>query len=147
MALPDGKCGPQGLKPSVYAARSGTAEAVPYPNPICKTSSRVGKDQDMEHAETAGNKIVFSVWFGLLGLTVLEVILAYRQLPLETMLSILMTLSVIKAALIIAYFMHLRYEQASLFVTLIPALVFILIMMTVIFADSSRLAHMRSLVQ
>ena len=101
----------------------------------------------MEHAETAGNKIVFSVWFGLLGLTVLEVILAYRQLPLETMLSILMVLSVIKAALIIAYFMHLRYEQPSLFVTLIPALVFILIMMTVIFADSTRLAHMRSLVQ
>ena len=101
----------------------------------------------MEHAETAGNKIIFSVWFGLLGLTVLEVFLAYRQLPLETILSVLMVLSVIKAALIIAYFMHLRYEQPSLFVTLIPALVFILIMMTVIFADSSRLAHMRSLVQ
>jgi cytochrome c oxidase subunit 4 len=101
----------------------------------------------MEHAETAGLRIVFSVWFGLLGLTVLEVILAYRQLPLQTMLSILMFLSVIKAALIIAYFMHLRYEQPSLFVTLIPALVFILIMMTAIFADSSRLAHMRSLVQ
>jgi len=101
----------------------------------------------MEHAETAGNKIVFSVWFGLLGLTVLEVILAYRQLPLETMLTVLMFLSFIKAALIIAYFMHLRYEQPSLFVTLIPALVFILIMMTVIFADSTRLAHMRSLVQ
>ena len=66
----------------------------------------------MEHAETAGNKIVFSVWFGLLGLTVLEVILAYRQLPLETMLSILMVLSVIKAALIIAYFMHLKFEKA-----------------------------------
>ncbi len=101
----------------------------------------------MEHAETAGNKIIFSVWFGLLGLTVLEVILAYQQLPLQTMLTVLMFLSVIKAALIIAYFMHLRYEQASLFVTLIPALVFVLIMMTVIFADSSRLAHMRSLVQ
>ncbi len=101
----------------------------------------------MEHAETAGNKIIFSVWFGLLGLTVLEVILAYRQLPLQTMLSVLMVLSVIKAALIIAYFMHLRYEQPSLFVTLIPALVFILIMMTAIFADSSRLAHMRSLIQ
>ncbi len=101
----------------------------------------------MEHAETAGNKIIFSVWFGLLGLTVLEVILSYRQLPLQTMLSVLMVLSVIKAALIIAYFMHLRYEQPSLFVTLIPALVFILIMMTAIFADSTRLAHMRSLVQ
>ena len=101
----------------------------------------------MEHTETAGLKIVFSVWFGLLGLTVLEVILAYRQLPLETMLTVLMALSVVKAALIIAYFMHLRYERASLFVTLIPALVFVLIMMTAIFADSTRLAHMRSLVQ
>ncbi len=101
----------------------------------------------MEHAGTAGTRIIFSVWFGLLGLTILEVILAYRQLPLQTMLSILMVLSVIKAALIIAYFMHLRYEQPSLFVTLIPALVFVLIMMTAIFADSTRLAHMRSLVQ
>jgi cytochrome c oxidase subunit 4 len=99
------------------------------------------------HAETAGNKIIFSVWFGLLGLTVLELVLAYRDLPLETMLSILMVLSVFKAALIIAYFMHLRYERASLFVTLIPALVFVLIMMTAIFADGSRLAHMRSLLQ
>ncbi|MGA2020308.1 MAG: cytochrome C oxidase subunit IV family protein [Candidatus Sulfotelmatobacter sp.] len=101
----------------------------------------------MEHAETAGNKIIFSVWFGLLGLTVFEVILAYQELPLGTMLSILMVLSVVKAALIIAYFMHLRYELPSLFVTLIPALVFVLIMMTAIFADSSRLAHMPSLVR
>jgi cytochrome c oxidase subunit IV len=107
----------------------------------------IGKDQNMEHAETAGNKIIFSVWFGLLGLTVFEVILAYQELPLGTMLSILMVLSVVKAALIIAYFMHLRYELPSLFVTLIPALVFVLIMMTAIFADSSRLAHMPSLVR
>jgi cytochrome c oxidase subunit 4 len=114
---------------------------------ISPQAARIRKDREMEHAETAGLKIVFSVWFGLLGLTVLEVILAYRALPLRTMLTVLMALSVLKAAMIIAYFMHLRYEQASLFVTLIPALVFILIMMTAIFADSSRLAQMRSLVQ
>ncbi len=98
------------------------------------------------HAETAGLKVIFSVWFGLLGLTVCEVVLAYRSLPLETMFGILMGLSVLKAALIIAYFMHLRYEQPSLFVTLIPAFIFVLGMMTAIFADSSRLAHMRSLI-
>jgi cytochrome c oxidase subunit 4 len=101
----------------------------------------------MEHAETAGNKVIFSVWFGLLGLTVFEVILAYQELPLETMLTVLMVLSLVKAALIIAYFMHLRYELPSLFVTLIPALVFVLLMMTAIFADSTRLAHMRSLLE
>jgi len=101
----------------------------------------------MENTETAGFKVIFSVWFGLLGLTVCEVFLAYRALPLVTMFVILMILSVFKAALIIAYFMHLRYEQPSLFVTLIPAFIFVIGMMTVIFADSSRLSHMRSLIQ
>jgi cytochrome c oxidase subunit IV len=100
-----------------------------------------------EHAETAGPRVIYSVWFGLLGLTVCEVILAYRSLPLTTMFGLLMGLSLLKAALIIAYFMHLRYEQKSLFVTLIPAFIFVLVMMTVIFADSTRLAHMRSLIQ
>jgi cytochrome c oxidase subunit IV len=63
------------------------------------------------------------------------------------MFILLMSLSLLKAAMIIAYFMHLRYEQPSLIVTLIPALVYVLIMMTAIFADSQRLAHMRSFIQ
>ena len=100
-----------------------------------------------QHADTAGHKVIFSVWFGLLGLTICEVILAYRSLSLETMFSLLMVLSVLKAGLIIAYFMHLRYEQPGLVVTLIPALIFVLVMMTLIFPDSSRLAHMKSLLQ
>jgi cytochrome c oxidase subunit IV len=101
----------------------------------------------MEHSQTAGLKVIFVVLFSLLGLTVLELVLAYRALPLPTMFGLLMGLSILKAALIIAYFMHLRYEQPSLFVTLIPAFIFVLLMMTMIFADSSRLSHMRSLVQ
>lgn len=99
----------------------------------------------MEH--TTGSKVIFSVWFGLLGMTVLEVILAYRSLSLETMFILLMSLSILKAGLIVAYFMHLRYEQPSLVVTLIPALVYVLVMMTAIFADSRRLAQMRSLLR
>src|SRR5208337_2899689 len=31
---------PQGLKPAILLAFSGTAEAVPFQNPICATSSR-----------------------------------------------------------------------------------------------------------
>ena len=80
-------------------------------------------------------------------MTVVEVILAYRALSLQTMFILLMGLSILKAGLIIAYFMHLRYEQPSLVVTLIPALLYVLIMMTAIFADSHRLAHMRSFIQ
>ena len=79
------------------------------------------------------------VWGCLLILTAGEVFLTYEQLRLELMLTLLMGISIIKAALIIAYFMHLRYEKRSLFLTLIPALVFVLVMMVVIFPDSFRI--------
>ena len=48
-----------------------------------------------------------------------------------------------KAALIISYFMHLRYERHSLAWTLMPAMVFVIVMMFVVFPDSLRLLHMR----
>jgi hypothetical protein len=51
-----------------------------------------------------------------------------RTYPLM-MLVILMGLSIIKASLIISYFMHLRYERRSLVLTLMPALVFVICMM------------------
>ncbi len=63
------------------------------------------------------------MWVWLLVMTAIEVLLAYIQLPLIYMLTILVGLSIIKAALIIAYFMHLRFERLSLVLTLIPMLI------------------------
>jgi caa(3)-type oxidase subunit IV len=53
----------------------------------------------------------FWVWGALLVLTAIEVVLAYRQVfqPVR-MLEVLLLLSVIKSALIIGYFMHLKFE-------------------------------------
>jgi len=55
----------------------------------------------------------FWVWGALLVLTAVEVVLAYRQVfqPVA-MLEVLLVLSVIKSVLIIAYFMHLKFERA-----------------------------------
>ena len=55
----------------------------------------------------------FWVWGALLVLTGVEVWLGYRQVfePVR-MLEVLLVLSVIKSALIIAYFMHLKFETA-----------------------------------
>ncbi len=55
----------------------------------------------------------FWVWGALLVLTAVEVVLAYRQVfqPVA-MLEVLLILSVIKSVLIIAYFMHLKFEKA-----------------------------------
>jgi cytochrome c oxidase subunit IV len=50
---------------------------------------------------------------------------------------------VLKAGLIMAYFMHLRFERFTLVLTLIPATIFCIGMMTVIFPDSLRLFHVR----
>jgi cytochrome c oxidase subunit 4 len=78
------------------------------------------------------------VWMWLLLLTAVEVFLGYKQLALKSMLTILMMLSVIKAGLIISYFMHLKFEKARLFLTLIPALVVVICLFSVFFPDSLR---------
>src|SRR2546428_9110783 len=101
-------------------------------------------DQAAGHAHAAASKRVFLfVWGWLLALTVVEVVLAYQRLEIKVMLALLMTLSIIKASLIISYFMHLRYERRSLALTLMPALVFVIAMMFVVFPDSIRLYLMK----
>jgi caa(3)-type oxidase subunit IV len=55
----------------------------------------------------------FWVWGALLALTAVEVVLGYKQVfsPVR-MLEVLLVLSIIKSALIIGYFMHLKFEKA-----------------------------------
>ena len=83
------------------------------------------------------------VWVSLLVLTGVEVFLAYENLEVKLMLIILITLSIVKASLIISYFMHLRFERMSLVLTLMPALVFVIVMMFMAFPDSVRLYEMK----
>jgi caa(3)-type oxidase subunit IV len=82
----------------------------------------------------------FVVWGGLLFLTAVEVVLAYKQVfaPLH-MLEVLMVLSIIKSALIIGYFMHLKFEIARMKWILMTALVACLTLMFIFFADAMRI--------
>src|SRR5437867_4354115 len=92
-----------------------------------------------------GTTMTFSVvWIILLVLTGIEVLLAYEQVQPVIMLTILVGLSVIKAALIIAYFMHLKFERFSLFLTLFPMLIFCILMLLVMMPDSMRALIMRT---
>ena len=59
------------------------------------------------------------------------------------MLTILMGLSIIKAALIVAYFMHLRFERLSLVLTLVPMLIVCICLLFVFFPDSFRSLNLR----
>jgi len=95
-------------------------------------------------SEQHGNRIYLIVWFWLLALTAVEVFLAYKHLPVGTMLTLLLGLSLVKAALIIAYFMHLKFERSSLTWTLMPPLVICIVLMIAFsFPDGIRLLDMR----
>src|SRR6185503_19292394 len=77
-----------------------------------------------EHEHFAvSNKLFTSIWVWLVALTLVEIALAYRPMPIHYMLTILLGLSIIKAALIVAYFMHLKFERLSLILTIVPMLV------------------------
>ena len=89
------------------------------------------------------NKLFISIWVWLLVLTLIEIFLAYKPMPIHLMLIVLLGLSIIKAALIVAYFMHLKFERLSLVLTLIPMLVVCIMLLFVFFPDSFRSAGLR----
>ena len=89
------------------------------------------------------NKLFISIWIWLVVLTLVEILLAYRPMSTVVMLTILLGLSIIKAALIMAYFMHLKFERLSLILTLVPMLVVCICLLFVFFPDSFRSAGLR----
>jgi len=95
------------------------------------------------HEHVVGIPTFIKVWVGLLILTGIEVLLAYLQVPTMIMLTALVGLSVIKAAMIIAYFMHLKFERFSLFMTLFPMLIFCILLMLIFLGDATRIPVMR----
>jgi cytochrome c oxidase subunit IV len=80
---------------------------------------------------TSGNVIAkyLPVYFVLLAIAGLEIFLAYRDFSVLTLLVILLAMAVCGAALAVMYFMHLAQERPSLFLSLIPATIFVLFMM------------------
>lgn len=89
--------------------------------------------------ETHSNRIFYVVWTALLIITIVEVALAYKEFSVAMMLTILLGLSLVKAGLIVAYFMHLRFEKLSLTLTLIPAVVICIALLGIFFLDSLRI--------
>ena len=92
--------------------------------------------------EGTGMKTMYIVWAGLLGATLIEVLMAYVQMSLGIMLVLLLGLSVFKAFLIMAWFMQLKFERMDLVLTLIPAMVLCILLFNVIFPDALRLAEL-----
>ena len=91
------------------------------------------------HAESKA--IYFYVWGALIVLTVVEIFLAYNRVfpnPLH-MLEVLLALSLVKSALIIGWFMHLKGETRVMKWVLMGSLCICLTLMLVFFVDAERI--------
>jgi cytochrome c oxidase subunit 4 len=89
-----------------------------------------------------GKAQFFWVWGILLVITAIEVYLGYQNMEAVRMLTILMGLSIVKAALIIGYFMHMKFEISRMKWITMSSLVFCLAMMRVFFPDAFRIIHL-----
>lgn len=128
----------QGKLPLPFRKKALAESALP---PLLGTDAALlaASAEPVEDVHFAGsNQLFMIVWGGLLLLTLIEIILAYKPMSLHLMLTILLGLSIIKAALIIAYFMHLKFERLSLILTLVPMLVICICLLFVFFPDSFR---------
>jgi len=86
----------------------------------------------------------FWVWGALLVLTAVEVVLGYKQIfePVR-MLEALLVLSIIKSALIIGYFMHLKFERAIMrWMLVLSVTACFIIMYFFFFPDAGRILRL-----
>jgi cytochrome c oxidase subunit IV len=84
-------------------------------------------------------RLFMTVWVYLLIITAVELVLTYLQMfSTGLMLLILVVLSLGKAGMIVAYFMHLKFEKPALVWTLIPPGLLVIALLFVFFADSFR---------
>jgi caa(3)-type oxidase subunit IV len=82
------------------------------------------------------------IYVCILALSGLQVLLAYELAPGTQLLVRMLAVALIQAGLGVMYFMHLRNEQRNLGLALIPATIFVLLMMNMIWSDSFRLLRM-----
>src|SRR5580700_2554581 len=101
-------------------------------------------ESSSESHQVGSTGLFVTIWVWLAAITGLEVFLGYERLRPELMLTLLVVLSLVKAALIVSYFMHLKYEKLSLALLLIPSTIFCICMIIIFFMpDGARLMQMR----
>ena len=96
-----------------------------------------------KHNDSKGQ--YFWVWGALLVLTGVEVWLGYNQVFKDPrqMLEVLMVLSIIKSALIIGYFMHLKFEKVIMRWFLVASVIgCFVIMFFFFFPDADRVLRL-----
>ena len=98
-----------------------------------------------EGEHSGGDRSYVVTWFWLLVITILEVAIVLVKVPRALLAISLMTLALMKAALIMAYFMHLKYERLSLIYTVVvPMFALAVILFGFVGPDALSVRHLRT---
>ncbi|MDR7555916.1 MAG: cytochrome C oxidase subunit IV family protein [Armatimonadota bacterium] len=91
-----------------------------------------------------GYRIYAITWFWLLVITLLEVAIVLVGVPRAVLVTALVVLALMKAALIMAYFMHLAYERLTLvYAVVVPMALLAVVMFAFIGPDALSVHRMR----
>jgi cytochrome c oxidase subunit 4 len=91
-----------------------------------------------------GYRIYAVTWGWLLVITLLEVAIVLVRVPRAVLVSSLVILALMKAALIMAYFMHLAYERLALvYAVVVPMVVLAVVMFAFIGPDALNVHALR----
>ena len=83
------------------------------------------------------------VYLCILAISALQIVIAYQNIDGRQILLRMLLLAVVQAGLAITYFMYMKSERRNLALFLLPATVFVLVMMNMFWSDSFRLLNMR----
>jgi len=80
-------------------------------------------------SHAGGYRIYAVTWGWLLAITLLELAVVFLGIPKVLLAITLIVMAVLKAGLIMAYFMHLRYEKLSLVYAVVVPMFFLAIVL------------------
>jgi hypothetical protein len=92
---------------------------------------------------TASFKSEIIAYFAILAMAGLQIIVAYRRGSVGQHIIEMLSLSIGQAAVGVLFFMHLLQEKRSLMYVLIPAVLFVFLLMNAFWTDSFRMVQMR----
>lgn len=91
-------------------------------------------NEHQHHPESSGYGIYILIWLGLVSLTVITVSLSGLNLQGLTVITAL-TIATIKSALVMNYFMHIKYETMIFKVFIAVCIIIFIVMIVLTFFD------------
>jgi cytochrome c oxidase subunit IV len=98
---------------------------------------------ETSEASNVGLTTYIVVYVCILAISAGQILIAYEHIDGVQMLVRMLLLAIVQAGLAVTFFMHMKSEKRSLVIFLLPATVFVLVMMNMIWTDSFRLLNMR----